>query len=380
MIVNGVRGYCREYLKLEEMHGSSKKIDAIFYNESRAVIVDWKFSAFSAIDQILMNENTDFIDAIAETKKLFNHQKQVSLMIVPLKRIPIRVKAASEESGNRNAEGGEHEVLLIEFTSEDVERLQREQIHTEIFYTTKYKKMRNSILARAWNVHQKCALGEGRKNHMSVREYLIDIVMRQKPNQIEYYGNYKNCYAVKNPPTNKEQFWALHVLLKEIAAKNPRIISIVDSPPSLHSSVQHVSSSAGKNKVCPFNFYANPTAIGAGGGGMDIDFISMAVHDSLPPLKRFHSANAGSASSSGTADKLVIHGGQYSSMSQSKGAKAENKSVFQYIMDRISSSGWSSSQLLTEEEDDNDEEEVDETVFYAGKKHFKDSLGIRCSP
>jgi hypothetical protein len=47
--VDSVREYCREYLNLTEVR-VTKKIDIIFYNEDRAIIVDWKFSAFSAVE------------------------------------------------------------------------------------------------------------------------------------------------------------------------------------------------------------------------------------------------------------------------------------------------------------------------------------------
>ncbi|EAS01183.1 hypothetical protein TTHERM_00317470 (macronuclear) [Tetrahymena thermophila SB210] len=252
-LVNTVKEYCKDYLHLEEMktekHISSflpkiclgnstshkshdcsitgistsqtniasnqqhqnqnaKKVDVIFYNEHKAVIIDWKFSPFSINDQVYMNDSNHFIDQIQEVKKFFNFQKEVTLLIVPLKKI----------SG----------LNLYELTSDEIELLQKEQVNQEIFYQTKYKKMRNQILSKQYNINQKCLIGEGKKQNLSIKEYFIHIIELKKKSQLEYYGNYKNCYG-KNSPSNKDQFWALHVLLKEFNKKNEQIIQLIYS-------------------------------------------------------------------------------------------------------------------------------------------------------
>ncbi|KAL4472321.1 hypothetical protein ABPG72_002804 [Tetrahymena utriculariae] len=252
-LVNIVKEYCKDYLHLDEMktekHISSflpkiclgnstshkshdcsiigistsqaniasnqqhqnqneKKVDIIFYNEHRAVIIDWKFSPFSINDQVYMNDTNHFIDQIIEVMKFLNFQKEVTLLIVPLKKV----------SG----------LNLYELTSDEIELLQKEQVNQEIFYQTKYKKIRNLILSKQYNINQKYLIGEGKNQNLSIKEYFINIIELKKKSQLEYYGNYKNCYG-KNSPSNKDQFWALHVLLKEFKKKNKQIIQQIYS-------------------------------------------------------------------------------------------------------------------------------------------------------
>lgn len=55
--------------------------------------------------------------------------------------------------------------------------------------------MRNNILSKQFNLNMKCQLLEGKKHQLSLKEYFLDIITKQKKNWLEFYGDYKNCYS-----------------------------------------------------------------------------------------------------------------------------------------------------------------------------------------